>query len=216
MDKVPLEERLANSAGRFKRQAPYIVVFCVLLTGILLAQLVVSPPTFQTDLGDFAPESESSNAHDRIHENFPDETRPMFVHVTADDGSNVLSIASILAMNDDLKVFENASEMRQDIVSVWTKRVTVKILEAWSHGHKYWTFSLMKMKHAGSLPMINCCLRQPMPRLPYCTTTSRLMMLVRISTLEMALLLHLLHPLSGFLKSTLNWKSIKGDSCNHK
>lgn len=120
MDKVPLEERLANSAGQFKRQAPYIVVFCVLLTGILLAQLVVSPPTFQTDLGDFAPESESSNAHDRIHENFPDETRPMFVHVTADDGSNVLSIASILAMNDDLKVFENASEMRQDIVSVWT------------------------------------------------------------------------------------------------
>lgn len=120
MDTARLEERLASGAGRFRRTAPFIVVFCVALTVLLLAQLVLSPPTFETDLNDFAPESESTATHDAIHEFFPDETRPMFIHVTVDNGSNVLSMESLQAMQADLQVFENESVKRQNLVHVWT------------------------------------------------------------------------------------------------
>ena len=67
MDTARLEERLASGAGQFRRTAPFIVVFCVALTVLLLAQLVLSPPTFETDLNDFAPESESTATHNAIH-----------------------------------------------------------------------------------------------------------------------------------------------------
>ena len=72
MDTARLEERLATGAGQFRRAAPLIVAFCVGLTAVLLSQLVLSPPTFETDLNDFAPESESTATHDAIHEFFPD------------------------------------------------------------------------------------------------------------------------------------------------
>ena len=120
MDTARLEERLASGAGQFRRTAPFIVAFCVALTALLLGQLVLSPPTFETDLNDFAPESESTATHDAIHEFFPDETRPMFIHVTADDGSNVLSMESLQAMQMDLEVFENESTKRQNLIHVWT------------------------------------------------------------------------------------------------
>mgnify|MGYP001196140463 CR=1 FL=1 len=120
MDTARLEERLASSAGTFRRAAPFIVVTCVLLTLLLLGQLVVSPPTFETDLNDFAPESDSTQIHDEIHEFFPDEIRPMFIHVTADDGSNVLSLESLQAMDSDLEHFKNESVKRQNLVHVWT------------------------------------------------------------------------------------------------
>ena len=91
-----------------------------LVTLLLAANLFTSPPTFQTDLNDFAPESEASLAHDRVHEHFPDEMRPLFVHVTMDDGSNVLTIDALQAMNTDLEVFQNESTKRQNMVAVWT------------------------------------------------------------------------------------------------
>ena len=90
------------------------------MTLLLLGQLVVSPPTFETDLNDFAPESDSTEVHDEIHEFFPDEIRPMFIHVTADDGSNVLSLESLQAMDSDLEHFKNESVKRQNLVHVWT------------------------------------------------------------------------------------------------
>ena len=120
METAALEERLADKAEQFERASPYIVGVSVLLTLVLAAQLYISPPTFQTDLNDFAPESEATMAHDRIHQHFPNETRPMFVHVTADDGANVLSIDALHAMEEDLAVFKAESEKRQGFVQVWT------------------------------------------------------------------------------------------------
>ena len=120
MDTAALEERLAQAAPQFERAAPYIVALFTLVTLLLAANLFTSPPTFQTDLNDFAPESEASLAHDRVHEHFPDEMRPLFVHVTMDDGSNVLTIDALQAMNTDLEVFQNESTKRQNMVAVWT------------------------------------------------------------------------------------------------
>ena len=120
MDKAGLEERLAGAAPVFKRSAPFIVGFFTLLTLVLAGHLYVSPPTFQTDLNDFSPESEASDAHDRIHAHFPNEMRPLFVHVTADNGSNVLALEALQAMQDDLTHFQNESDKREQVVDVWT------------------------------------------------------------------------------------------------
>ena len=95
MDRADLEERLAGLAPTFERRAPVLVGLFSVLTLLLAANLYVSPPTFQTDLNDFSPETEASEAHDRIHAHFPDEIRPLFVHVTTDDGSNVLTLSLI-------------------------------------------------------------------------------------------------------------------------
>ena len=120
MDRAGLEERLASVAPTFERSAPYIVGLFTVLTLVLAANLYVSPPTFQTDLNDFSPESETSDAHDRIHAYFPDEMRPLFVHVTVDDGSNVLALDMLQTMDDDLSHFQNESVKREQMVSVWT------------------------------------------------------------------------------------------------
>lgn len=120
MDRAGLEERLASVAPTFERSAPYIVGLFTVLTLVLAANLYVSPPTFQTDLNDFSPESETSDAHDRIHAHFPDEMRPLFVHVTVDDGSNVLALDMLQTMDDDLSHFQNESVKREQMVSVWT------------------------------------------------------------------------------------------------
>ena len=120
METKALEERLASMAPQFEKASPLIVGFSFLVTVVLAAQLYMSPPSFQTDLNDFAPDSEATDAHDRIHEHFPNETRPMFVHVTADDGANVLSIDALHAMAEDLVQFENESYKRQQFIHVWT------------------------------------------------------------------------------------------------
>lgn len=120
METEALEERLASFAPQFEKASPFIVGFSLLMTVVLASQLYFSPPSFQTDLNDFAPDSEATDAHDRIHQHFPNETRPMFVHVTADNGANVLSITALHAMAEDLTAFENESTKRQHFVHVWT------------------------------------------------------------------------------------------------
>ena len=120
MDKADLEERLAKAAPAFSRAAPLIVGVFSILTLVLAGNLYVSPPTFQTDLNDFSPETEASGAHDRIHDHFPNEMRPLFVHVTTDDGSNVLALDAMKAMQDDLAHFQDEAAKRENMVSVWT------------------------------------------------------------------------------------------------
>jgi predicted RND superfamily exporter protein len=120
MDTAGLEERLAKLAPSFQRASPLIVGVFTVVTILLASNLYLSPPTFQTDLNEFSPETEASLAHDRIHEHFPNEMRPFFVHVTADDGSNVLALEALKTMSEDLAHFQNESEKRQDFVTVWT------------------------------------------------------------------------------------------------
>ena len=120
MDTTALEERMAGWSSAFQRMAPVFLVIVTLVTVALGVHLVVSPPTFNTDLADFAPESDSRDAHDEIHQFFPNEARPLFVHVSADDGSNILSIEHLHLMDSHLSHIENESSKRQDAVAVWT------------------------------------------------------------------------------------------------
>lgn len=120
MDTTALEERMAGWSSAFQRMAPAFLVIVTLMTVALGVHLVVSPPTFNTDLADFAPESDSREAHDEIHQFFPNEARPLFVHVSADDGSNILSIENLQTMDSHLLHMENESSKRQEAVAVWT------------------------------------------------------------------------------------------------
>lgn len=87
--------------------------------GLVADLAFVDTPSFHTDLSDFAPDSESADAHDRISEHFSNETRPLFVHVTRDDGGNVLDMDSLNLMNSHLSKVENESKSMQDIVVNW-------------------------------------------------------------------------------------------------
>lgn len=120
MDTSALEAKMAKSAGIFQRSALPILIVTGLITLGLMAHLATSPPNFNTDLGEFAPESEANDAHERIHQFFPNETRPLFIQVTADDGSNILSIENIKLMDQHLSVIKNESHARGDMISVWT------------------------------------------------------------------------------------------------
>ncbi|MEC8311614.1 MAG: hypothetical protein VXZ64_02160, partial [Candidatus Thermoplasmatota archaeon] len=101
MEVERLEALADRAAPGFAKAALPILVLAALLTATLMLSLVTSPPAFDTDLDRFAPNSDALEAHDRIHEHFPDERRPMFVHVVADDGSNVLTLDHLKAMEAD-------------------------------------------------------------------------------------------------------------------
>ena len=71
-----LESKMRSYAPLFKKSAWPILILSSLLTIGLVADLaVMNTPSFHTDLADFAPDSESSDAHDRISEHFGNETR---------------------------------------------------------------------------------------------------------------------------------------------
>ena len=120
MDTSALEAKMAKSAGTFQRSALAILIVSGLLTVGLMAHLATSPPDFNTDLADFAPESDANDAHERIHQHFPNETRPLFVEVTADNGSSVLSIEHLHLMAEHLAIIKAASEERSNVITVWT------------------------------------------------------------------------------------------------
>ena len=120
MDTSALEAKMAKSAGTFQRSALAILIVSGLLTVGLMAHLATSPPDFNTDLADFAPESDANDAHERIHQHFPNETRPLFVEVTADNGSSVLSIEHLQLMAEHLAIIKAASEERSNVITVWT------------------------------------------------------------------------------------------------
>jgi len=120
MDTSNYEDQMAEYAGLFQRLAIPILVVCGLLAVGLGAHLLASPPEFRTDLNDFAPESESNKAHEDIHAYFPDESRPMFVHVTRDNGGNVLSIDSLMDMDADLAALKADERVELSAVVSWT------------------------------------------------------------------------------------------------
>ncbi len=125
MDTTGLEESMAGFAKQFRKFSLAIVVVTMLLTGALLANLIYNPPTFNTDLDAFVPESEANTAHERIHQNFPNESRPMFVNVKADDGGNILAMDKIQLMLEHYHQIKNTSTTIESDVVVWTTTPTV-------------------------------------------------------------------------------------------
>ena len=116
---------MAGFAKKFRKFSLAIVAVTILLTGALLANLIYNPPTFNTDLDAFVPESEANTAHERIHQNFPNESRPMFVNVKADDGSNILAMDKIQLMLEHYHQITNTSTTIESDVVVWTTTPTV-------------------------------------------------------------------------------------------
>ncbi len=96
-----------------------MIISAAMTIGLGADLAFVDTPSFHTDLSDFAPDSESSDAHERISEHFSNETRPLFVHVTRDDGGNVLDMDSLNLMNTHLSIIENESKSMQDVVVNW-------------------------------------------------------------------------------------------------
>ena len=119
MDTAMMEAKVANMSHHLRRGAIPFLVLAGLLTTALAVNLMISPPTFKTDLSEFAPESEGQQAHQRIHAYFPNETRPLFVHVTVDDGGNILALENLQLMAQHLEQLQNSSLVGDDI-PVWT------------------------------------------------------------------------------------------------
>ncbi|MDA8545836.1 MMPL family transporter [Candidatus Poseidoniales archaeon] len=120
MDTMKLEESMASFAGKFRKLSVPIIIATLLITVVLLGNLASSPPSFNTDLDAFTPDSTAKTAHERIHENFPNETRPMFIDVSTDDGQNILSLENIKTMNIHLTAIENLSTESDKGVVGWT------------------------------------------------------------------------------------------------
>lgn len=115
-----IEERLRGQSATFRKYSwPILIVSLALTAGLVVDLAFVDTPSFHTDLADFAPESDSADAHDRINEQFTEETRPLFVHVTRDDGGNVLDIDSLILMNTHLSTVEDESASMGDLVENW-------------------------------------------------------------------------------------------------
>ena len=115
---------MAGFAENFPQVFLAIVVVTMLITGALLVNLVYNPPTFNTDLDAFTPDSEASKAHDRIHQNF-NESRPMFVNVESHNGGNVLAIENIKLMLQHYQALLNLSSSNDDSVVVWTTTLSI-------------------------------------------------------------------------------------------
>ena len=117
MGSESIEDRFRSQSENFRKLSWPILIFSIAVTVGLAADLAFfNTPSFHTDLSDFAPESESADAHERISKHFTNETRPMFIHVTRDDGGNVLDLASIVEMDEDLAKVKNKSKAMQDFV----------------------------------------------------------------------------------------------------
>jgi predicted RND superfamily exporter protein len=115
-----IERQLRGQSATFRKYSWPILILSVVLTAGLVADLAfVDTPSFHTDLADFAPESESADAHERISSHFTNETRPMFVHVTRDDGGNILEMDSLKIMDEHLQTVQNESVSLQNLVQNW-------------------------------------------------------------------------------------------------
>ena len=119
MSSPAIEDTLRGQSDRFRKFSWPILILSAITVGLAADLAFIDTPSFHTDLSDFAPESDSADAHDRISEHFSNETRPMFVHVTKNDGGNVLDMESLNLMNSHLKIVENESENMQGVVQNW-------------------------------------------------------------------------------------------------
>ena len=91
-----LESALRSQAPRFKKISWAVLILSVIFTAGLIVDLaVINTPSVHTDLADFSPDSESAEAHERISAHYTNETRPRYVHVTTDNGANVLQMSKI-------------------------------------------------------------------------------------------------------------------------
>ena len=62
-----IEDGLRGQSDRFRKFSwPILIVSAAMTIGLVADLAFVDTPSFHTDLSDFAPDSESADAHDRI------------------------------------------------------------------------------------------------------------------------------------------------------
>jgi predicted RND superfamily exporter protein len=108
-------DRTLISPSAFEKLSIPILVISLVLTLALGSQLFPLP-VFDTDLSAFSPETPAEEAEDRMAPYFPEESRPMFIHVTTDDGSNVLSISNLQLQDTALGEVMNRSSSSNDYI----------------------------------------------------------------------------------------------------
>ncbi len=120
----PASESLVRA---FEKSALPIVVLSVLFTAAM-AQVLLEFPGFTTDIASFAPETESDAAEDRIDEVMQASPHLIYINVEpydqAGDGTNlcenspcnVLEIAALQQLSDDLNRIEDFSQNNQGFV----------------------------------------------------------------------------------------------------
>ncbi|MBT3772807.1 MAG: MMPL family transporter [Euryarchaeota archaeon] len=95
-------QRVDGLVNGFKKSAKPILAVSAIITLLLLLQLFPNLPEFHTQLSDFAPDSDAVIAEERISQHFDSESRPIFIHVEMDDGSNVLELNNIKEQSQHL------------------------------------------------------------------------------------------------------------------
>jgi len=110
------DDRTSRLISVFEKGSPGLLFAAVVIT--LIFGLFLFPlPSFHTDLDAFAPEGPNDEAEKRIEEAFGNERIPLFVHVKVDDGSNVLSIESLVQQQSDLDAVLAWSELHGPVIS---------------------------------------------------------------------------------------------------
>ena len=111
----------------FEKSALPIVVLSVLFTAAM-AQVLLEFPGFTTDIASFAPEAESDAAEDRIDEVMRASPHMIYINVEpydrATDGANscedsscnVLEIAALQQLSDDLDMIEDFSQANHGFI----------------------------------------------------------------------------------------------------
>ncbi len=111
---------LVRNSEFFEKAAWPLIAMSALITAVLLMQLVTDVPAFHTQLADFAPETEGTMAEERISPFFENESRPMFVHVTAKNDGNVLSLENLSIQLNHLRQVQEWGEANQDFIAANT------------------------------------------------------------------------------------------------
>ncbi|MCS5527491.1 MAG: MMPL family transporter [Candidatus Poseidoniales archaeon] len=110
------DDRTSLLISVFEKGSPALLFAAVVVT--LIFGLFLFPlPSFHTDLDAFAPDGPNDETEKRIEEAFGNERIPLFVHVKVDDGSNVLSIESLVQQQSDLDEILAWSESHGPIIS---------------------------------------------------------------------------------------------------
>lgn len=109
-------ERIALLTSIFKSGSSLILAGAMILT-LLFSYALFPLPSFHTDLDEFAPRGEHEAAEVRIEEAFGQERKPLFVHVEADDGGNILSISHLQQQQSDLQLILNWSNSHGHFIS---------------------------------------------------------------------------------------------------
>ena len=97
------KDRLVSA---FERLALPSLMVSILLT-VFMASVIIPLPAFTTDLESFSPDSSSEQAVDRIDERIPPSGHRVYIHVSSEDGGNILRIEQLSGLLEDMETINS-------------------------------------------------------------------------------------------------------------